>query len=68
MDGFWWSIVVIGVVVAICGNEKKDGEFYEQEILERGYHHKSHSHLLVSLISYYWVWEFVTKCYYLEFI
>jgi hypothetical protein len=25
MDGLWWSIVVRGVVVAICGNEKKMG-------------------------------------------
>jgi hypothetical protein len=52
MDGLWWSIVVTGVV-AICGNEKKNGEFYEQEILELGYHHKSHFHLLVILINYY---------------
>jgi hypothetical protein len=28
MDGLWWSIVVTGVV-AICDNEKKDGEFNE---------------------------------------
>ncbi len=63
MDGLWRSIVVTCVVVAICGNEKKDGEFYEQKILEHGYHHKSHFHLLVILISYSWVWEFVIECY-----
>jgi hypothetical protein len=34
MDGLWWSIVITSVVVAICGNEKKDGEFYEQFFLD----------------------------------
>lgn len=67
MDGLWWSIVFIGVV-ASCGNEKNGGEFYEQETLELGYHHKAHFHMLVILISYYWVWKFVTECYYLEFV
>jgi hypothetical protein len=56
------SFYVTGVVVAVCGKEEKDGEFFVQEILEPGLPPQIPLPSAVSFgkeICFFGVWEFM---------
>jgi len=55
-------LLVTGVVVAVCGKEEKDGEFFVQEILEPGLPPQIPLPSAVSFgkeICFFGVWEFM---------
>lgn len=55
-------LLVTGVVVAVCGKEEKDGEFFVQEILEPGLPPQIPRPSTVSFgkeICFFGVWEFM---------